>query len=159
MLHTSTPYIQTDVFLHMQAEPTAEELEILDILVKSVPARCRVTLKQMESTHWKQVCCILTARTAANLCNGGHILLRHSLHLVLCFFFAPPPPHPPPLWTIHEHQWHSPQKCILSRVQWCHQTADTSDDHDEAGNTVDGLDQGVHPQCAHSANFCMPATT
>jgi len=37
-----------------KAEPTAEELEILDILVKSVPARCRVTLKQMESTHWKQ---------------------------------------------------------------------------------------------------------
>jgi len=34
-------------------EPTTEEIEILDALVKAVPARCRVTLKALESTHWK----------------------------------------------------------------------------------------------------------
>lgn len=36
-----------------QAEPTAEEFEALQALVKAVPARCRVTLKALETTHWK----------------------------------------------------------------------------------------------------------
>eukprot|EP00667_Euglena_gracilis_P000145 EG_transcript_145 len=39
--------------LKKKAEPTAEEFEALQALVKAVPARCRVTLKALETTHWK----------------------------------------------------------------------------------------------------------